>query len=65
MRRYCGMRMTPETLAWLGMISAHEYIELTNVQLEKEFSAESRKRISDSHKERHEKRRAQIVGAEP
>lgn len=69
MKQYCGMRMTPEALAWCGIISAHEYIELTNAILEREVSSEARKLMRESALATHERLRKQressvIVGAE-
>jgi hypothetical protein len=29
MKRYCGMRLTPEAMAMLGMITAEQYIDIT------------------------------------
>lgn len=68
MKRYCGMRMTAEAMAFLGMISADEYMRLTgddplrlSVQEQAERKARSRA-VTDRNNARNAKRRALIVG---
>jgi hypothetical protein len=61
------MRITPEILAWLGYISADDYIQLTEAQ--NEFVAmtrEQREQKSERMLEiwRRRKESASIVGAE-
>jgi hypothetical protein len=55
MKTYCGMRMTPEAMAMLGMISAHQYLEITDRELF--HTPEGKQRIVDAKKADHERRR--------
>jgi hypothetical protein len=51
----CGTHVSPEVLAWTGMIGAHEYIEMTNQILEHEVSSEARRLMRESALATHER----------
>jgi hypothetical protein len=66
--RYCGMRLSAEAMAAIGMITADEYLFLTGDPLLRSAEEQAKKKArgaaqTERNNAWHAKKRAQIVGA--